>query len=68
MPPYPDIWVTLGRAVVYYARAAQAFSAGNKCRHCTRIYTCTAYSNTKYPPFISVILEKMVSTFNAKLF
>ena len=27
--------MAIGRAVVYYARAAHAFSAGIKCRHCS---------------------------------
>ena len=35
MHPYPGIWMAIGRTVVYKARAAHAFSAGNKCRHCT---------------------------------
>ena len=26
--------MAIGRAVVYYARAAHAFSAGIKCQHC----------------------------------
>ena len=30
----PDNWVAIGRAVVFYARAAHACSAGIKCRHC----------------------------------
>ena len=34
MRPCPENWVSIGRAVVYYARAAQAFSAEIKCRHC----------------------------------
>ena len=34
MHPCPGNWVVNGRAVVYYDRAAQAFSAGIKCRHC----------------------------------
>ena len=29
-------WVTIGRAVVYYSRAAQTLSAGIKCRHCSK--------------------------------
>ena len=33
----PRIWVAIGHAVVYHARAAHAFSAGNKCRHCRLI-------------------------------
>ena len=28
-----DIWMAIRHAVVYYARAAHAFSAGNKCWH-----------------------------------
>ena len=39
MRPCPGNWVAIGRAVVYHARAAQAFSAGIKCRHCTCILT-----------------------------
>ena len=31
----PGTWMAIERAVVYYARAAHAFSAGIKCRHCT---------------------------------
>ena len=27
-------WVTIVSAVVYYARAAYAFNAGTRCRHC----------------------------------
>ena len=30
----PGNWVAKGREVVYYARAAHAFSAGIKCGHC----------------------------------
>ena len=33
MQPCPENCVTIGRAVVYYARAAHAFSAGITCRH-----------------------------------
>ena len=33
----PGNLVAIGRAVVYYARAAHTFSAGIKCRHC-RLY------------------------------
>ena len=35
MDPCPGNWVAIGRAVVYYVWAAQAFSAGIKCPHCT---------------------------------
>ena len=32
--PCQGNWVATGHTVVYFARAAQAFSAGIKCRHC----------------------------------
>ena len=35
MHPCPANCVTIGQAVIYYDQAAQAFSAGIKCRHCT---------------------------------
>ena len=35
MHPCPVNGVAIGRAVVYHARAAHAFSAGIKCRHCS---------------------------------
>ena len=35
MHPYPGNWVAIALAVVYYAWAAHAFSAGIKCRHCS---------------------------------
>ena len=31
---YPGNWVEIKHAVVYYAQAAEAFSAGIKSRHC----------------------------------
>ena len=34
MHPYPENRVAVRRAVVYYAWAARAFSAGIKCLHC----------------------------------
>ena len=34
MHPCPGNWMAIGRAVVYYDRAVQAFSAVTKCRHC----------------------------------
>ena len=34
MNPCLGNWVAIGRAVVYYARAANAISAGINCRHC----------------------------------
>ena len=48
--------MVIGRAVVYYPRAAHTFSAGIKCRHCMCVvclsasafwcYTCYVYSFT----------------------
>ena len=35
MHPCQENWVAIGRAVVNYARVAQAFSTGIKCWHCT---------------------------------
>ena len=34
MHPCRGDWVIIGRVVGHYARAAHAFSAGIKCRHC----------------------------------
>ena len=41
MHPSPVNRVAIGRGVVYNARAAKAFSAGIKCRHCMSILSCT---------------------------
>ena len=38
--PWSGNWVVIGRAVVYYARAAQAFSAGIKLNAGTADHTC----------------------------
>ena len=35
--PRPGNWVAIGNAVVYYVRAARAFSAGIKCWHCSLV-------------------------------
>ena len=35
MGPRQEKLVTIGRAVINYARAAHAFSEGIKCPHCT---------------------------------
>ena len=34
MHPCPGNWAAIRHAVVYYAKAAHAFSAAIKCRHC----------------------------------
>ena len=34
MHPCPGNCVAMGHAFVYYDQAAQAFTAGIKCRHC----------------------------------
>ena len=45
--PCPGNWVAIGHAVVYYALADQAFSAGIRLLHCTYIYAYThAYTHT----------------------
>ena len=33
MHPWPEKWVVIGHAVVYYAQAAHTFSAGIKCQY-----------------------------------
>ena len=35
MRPCPGNWVAIRHAVVYFAQAVHAFSAGIKCRHCS---------------------------------
>ena len=48
MHPCPGNWVAIGRAVVYYARGDQAFSAGIKCRHCSHKTYDYDYWNVDY--------------------
>ena len=59
MHPWPGNLLSIGRWVVYYARATYAFRAGIKCRHCTSsiincilatfyIYTLLRRSNMKH--------------------
>ena len=36
MHSFPRNLMAIGRSVVYYARAAHAFSVGNKCWHCRK--------------------------------
>ena len=62
MHPCPGNWVAIGRAVVYYARADQAFSAGIKCRHCMYGYfnqdtTTTALIQLAYE---SMLISKAI--------
>ena len=45
MHPYPGNYAVIGRAVVYYAEAAHARSAGIKCRHCIYYLIPTATLN-----------------------
>ena len=45
MHPCLGNWVAIGRVVVYYAQASQAFSAGIKWRHCMRIIAKTLASH-----------------------
>ena len=49
MHPCPRYWLAIGSAVMYHARATQAFSAGIKCRHCTdflAVNTCMNSHNS----------------------
>ena len=41
--------MAIGRAVVYSARAAHAFSAGIKCRHCMLQSKCYPLHLSHYP-------------------
>ena len=46
----PENWKAIGRAVVYYAWAAHAFSTGIKCRHCmVNKNTSTQTAEGKFP-------------------
>ena len=40
MHPCPENEVAIGHAVVYYAHAAQVFSAEIRCGHCNVSYAC----------------------------
>ena len=48
MYPCPLSWVAIGRVFVYYARAARAFSAGIKCRHCRSYHITNDTVNNAY--------------------
>ena len=53
MYPCPRNWVAVGRAVVYYSIAAQAFSAGIKYRHYTYSLAkviITRHTCPRFPP------------------
>ena len=47
--------MAIGRAVVHYAHAARAFSAGVKCRHCGLYFLVSKINSDhewiKYPKF-----------------
>ena len=47
MHPRPENLVAIGRAVVYYGRAAHAFSAIIKCLHCS-ICSLVRYDTNHY--------------------
>ena len=55
MHPYRVNLVPIGRAVMYYARLAHAFSTGLKCRHCTPDVTKELPLET-IADFLSVVL------------
>ena len=48
MHPCPENLVAIGRAVVNYAQDAHAFSAGIKCRHCTRFRLANPTNTAQY--------------------
>ena len=41
--PCPGNWVAIRRAVVYYAQAVHAFSAGSVCQHWIMFHLCWSY-------------------------
>ena len=69
MHPCPGNRVVIGRAVVYYARTAHAYSAGIKCRHCTYLIqnliwaVCLKYEAKPS----SIIFSKMVKLYHSSI-
>ena len=59
MHPCPGNRVAIGRAVLYYARTAHAYSAGIKCRHCMSSYKPLHYVLMLL--FIKILLQFRVS-------
>ena len=59
MHPCPGNWVTIGRAVVYYARAAQASSAEFKCRLCMHFPSVL----TRVTAGTGIIVERLLPYF-----
>ena len=60
MHPWPGNWVVIRRTVVNYARAAHAFSAGNKCRHCIQIEPILSILNNCGEKIIPVGFDKQL--------
>ena len=59
----PGNWVEIGRAVVYSVRAAHAFSAVIKCRHCTLLFSSTLQTNQ----FLVQVAYSICSSLNSLL-
>ena len=69
MHPCPENWLAIRRAVLYYARAAQAFSAGIECRHCIvnhyNVITLKRIVSKKHFFQIKVLWDSWGSCFNS---
>ena len=64
--PCPGNLVAIGRAVVYYAWTAQAFSAGIKCRHCmSKIVVLCYYRKQQQSKYVgyTVAIGNVQNTF-----
>ena len=60
--PCPENWVAIGRAVVYYARAVHALSAGIKRRHCrfehrVQSFLYSSWGNENYAISVTINLQ-----------
>ena len=65
----PENWKAIGRAVVYYARASHAFSAGIEWRHCTMGYRDRHFVYVKIFTFHSgLFLHRILNPHFTELF
>ena len=56
--------MAIGHAVVYYSRAAHAFSAGIRCRHCTLAQTLKTHYLASIPgSLLSLKMKRKMSIF-----
>ena len=65
MHQYPENWVAIGHAVVYYARAAHAFSAGIKYPYCIYIYVTVRVSNQGFSQIPKTFRDFVKSLFHS---